>query len=165
MLETIKTIGAYAGLVTAAFVVWDRWARGRPLAWVTATKFGAAPYEYIRVKNPGPGAVFIWRVDVHPPIYGIAKDHSAQAIAGTLVDGDVHVLLEPGQAHDLVIIDRRNQLEVPKDAPPQRVYMFIHWRKTSSSWLWQFPVPVVTSTHDIERMAAAATERATFHNT
>ena len=101
MLETIKTIGAYAGLVTAAFVVWDRWARGRPLAWVTATKFGAAPYEYIRVKNPGAGAVFIWRVDVHPPIYGIAKDHSAQAIAGTLVDGDVHVLLEPGQAHDL----------------------------------------------------------------
>ena len=163
MLEAIKTVGSFAGLVSAAFLVWDRLVRGRPLAWVTATKFGAASYEYVRVVNPGPGGVFIRRVDVHPPIYGLAKDHSARAIAGTLVDGDVDVLLEPGQAHDLVIIDRRNQLEV--DAPLQRVYMFIHGRKTSSSWLWQFPVPVVISTHDIQRIAAAATERATFHNT
>jgi hypothetical protein len=165
MLEAIKTVGSFAGLVSAAFLVWDRLVRGRPLAWVAATKFGAASYEYVRVVNPGPGGVFIRRVDVHPPIYGLAKDHSARAIAGTLVDGDVDVLLEPGQAHNLVIIDRRNQLEVPKDAPPQRIYMFIHWRKTSSSWLWQFPVPVVTSTYDIQRIAAAATERATFHTT
>jgi hypothetical protein len=162
MLEAIKLVGGIAGLVSAAFLIWDRWARGRPLAWVTAKKFGASSYEYIRVVNPGPGGVFIRRVDVSPPIYGLAKDHSAGAIAGTLVDEDVQVFLETGKTHDLVLIDGRNQLEVPKDAPPQRVYMFIRWRKTSSSWLPQVPVIIATSTLDIQRIAAATTEKAVF---
>jgi len=59
MLEAIKLVGAIAGLLTARFVIWDRWARGRPLAWVTGKKLGVNPYEYVRIKNPGPADVFI----------------------------------------------------------------------------------------------------------
>jgi hypothetical protein len=99
---------------------------------------------------------------VSPPIYGLARDHSAGAIAGTLVDDDVNVLLEPSKSHDLVLIDRRNHLELPKDAPSQRVYILIHWRKTSSNWLPQVPIVISTSTDDIQRIAAATTEEATF---
>ena len=66
MLEAIQLVGAIAGLVTTAFVIWDRWARGRPLAWVTAKKLGANPYKYIRIKNPGPADVFILGVRAHP---------------------------------------------------------------------------------------------------
>jgi hypothetical protein len=65
MLEAIKLIGAVAGLLTTAFVIWDRWARGRPLAWVTATKLGVNPYKYIRITNPGPADVFILAVRVY----------------------------------------------------------------------------------------------------
>jgi hypothetical protein len=43
MLEALKLVGAIAGLLTTAFVIWDRWARGRPLAWVTAKKLGLNP--------------------------------------------------------------------------------------------------------------------------
>jgi hypothetical protein len=53
MLETIKTVGSFAGLFTVAFMVWDRLVRGRPLAWVTAKKFGASSYVYIRIRNSG----------------------------------------------------------------------------------------------------------------
>ena len=102
---------------------------------------------------------------MYPRIYGLAKDHSAGAIAGTVVGEDVHVFLEPSQTHNLVLVDQRNQLEAPDDAPSQRLCMFIRWRKTSSSWLPQVPVVVATSTHDIERIAAAAIAKATFHNT
>jgi hypothetical protein len=59
MVEAIKLIGAIVGLVTGIFTAWDRWARGRPLAWVTAKKLGVNPYKYIRIKNPGPADVFI----------------------------------------------------------------------------------------------------------
>jgi hypothetical protein len=38
MLKAITQVGAIAGLLTTAFVIWDRWVRGRPLAWVTAEK-------------------------------------------------------------------------------------------------------------------------------
>jgi hypothetical protein len=79
MLETIKFVGAIVGLVTGIFTAWDRWARGRPLAWVTAKKLGVNPYKYIRIKNPGPSDVFILAVSVYPSrTYHIAKDHSAK---------------------------------------------------------------------------------------
>jgi hypothetical protein len=158
MLETIRLIGAIVGLATGAFTVWDRWARGRPLAWVTIKKI-VNPIEYIRIKNPGPADVFILGVRAHPPIYGIAKDHSAGAIVEATLNIDANVLLWQGETCDLPLIDLRNQAEIPKDAPPQPVRFVIYWRKTSSTWLRQIPVVIMTSTHDIKRMAKAAAEQ------
>src|SRR5262249_59301643 len=72
VLEAITVVGAIVGLATGLFTVWDRWARGRPLAWATAEKFGANPLEYIRIKNPGHGDLFIRGVRAYPPtIYGV----------------------------------------------------------------------------------------------
>jgi hypothetical protein len=165
MLEAITVVGAIVGLATGLFTVWDRWTRGRPLAWVTAEKFGANPLEYIRIKNPGPGDLFILGVRAYPPkIYGVSRDHSGRAIADALsFNIDVNVLLGPGETRDLPIIDGRDP-RISKDAPSRRVCFLIYWRKTSSSWLPQAPVPVITSTQDIQRIAAAASRRAGASN-
>jgi hypothetical protein len=165
MLEAIKLVGAIAGLLTTAFVIWDRWARGRPLAWVTAKKLGANPYEYIRIKNPGPADVFILAVRAYPSkIYAIAKDHSPGSVMRTQVNIDVNVLLPQGEIWDLPIVKLPKPVEEPKDQPnvaeapqDQPVRFVIYWRKTSSSYLRQVPVVIMTSTHDIERIAKAAT--------
>jgi hypothetical protein len=122
---------------------------------VAIKMLGVNPYTYIRIKNPGHTDVFISGVRAPPGFYGIARDHSVRAIAGAQLDVDVRFLLGPGETRDLVIIDLRNQYKVPKDEP-QRVYFFIYWRKPSSTWLPQFPVTIMTSTHDLDRMAAAA---------
>lgn len=112
--------------------------------------------EYIRIKNPGYGDVFIRGVRVYPQnIYAVAKDHSQRAILGTLFNVDVNVLLRPGEDWDLPIIKLPRKLDEPKDTSSRRVCFLVSWRKTSSTWLPQ--VPVITSTHDIERIAAAAT--------
>jgi hypothetical protein len=156
MLETIKTVGAFAGLLTTAFVIWDRWARGRPLAWVTIKKFGVNPYTYIRIKNPGPADVFILAVRAYPSgTYFIARDQSSQAIVDASLKIDTNVLLWQGETRDLPILPFRKPSEMAKDAP-QAVRVVIYWRKTSSSWLPQVPVMIITSTADIERMAKAA---------
>ena len=132
MLEAIKLVGAIFGLLTTAFVIWDRWARGRPLAWVTIKKWRVNPLEYIRIKNPGPSDVFILAVRAQPPIYGITRDRSSQAIADALsFNVDVNVLLLGGEEYDLPIIP--NRVSFPKDAPPRSVRFVIYWRKTSSS--------------------------------
>jgi hypothetical protein len=208
-LETIKILGGLAGLVSAGFLVWDRWARGRPLAWVTARKFGASRYSYIRIQNPGPADLFIRKVRAYPPIYGFAKDHWLDSIAAATVDADVHVLLAAGETHEVVLVPKETSetsdvprnpetsdvpripetsdvprdpetpnvpgdpetpgvprdpetSDVPRDpetpARPRRVSFYIHWRKTSSSWLWQIPVTVRSSTCDIEQIAAATTK-------
>src|SRR5262245_12298875 len=105
MLEAIKLIGAIVGLATGAFTVWDRWARGRPLAWVTAKKLGVNPFKYIRIKNPGPADVFILAVRAYPPeVYAVSKDHSSDAIAGAAsFNVDVNVVLWQGEERDLPI--------------------------------------------------------------
>jgi hypothetical protein len=160
LVEAITLVGSIVGLATGIFTVWDRWARGRPLAWVTAEKrFSGNPEEYICVKNPGHSDVFILGVRVHPKtpqIYGVAKDHSVRAISSSF-HGNVNVLLPPGKEQYLPIIELPKDLDAPIDTAGRRVCFLIYWRKTSSTWLPQFPVIVMTSTDDIKQIAAAAT--------
>jgi hypothetical protein len=154
LVEAIKLVGGIAGLLTTAFVIGDRWARGRPLAWVTATKFGANPLEYIRIQNPGPVGVFIKSVRAYPQgTYGIAKNRSPGAMIKAQINIDVNVLLGPSEICDLPILPLRDPSEAAKDQP---VRFLVYWRKTSSSYLRQVPVLIMTSTGDIQRIAAAA---------
>jgi hypothetical protein len=166
LLETIQTIGSFAGLLTAAFTVWDRWLRGRPLAELSATvRRGGTPAEPdIRIINPGPTALLIRNARVSPAgIYAVAKDREPKSImaaagAVTVEDaGVLNVLLPPGQELRLAIIDLRNE----EDKTVLRwVHFVVYWRKTSSTWLPQAAVVIGTSTRAIEQIAAAAAQRA-----
>jgi hypothetical protein len=160
MLEEIKLFGGIAGLITAAFLVWDRWTRGRPLAWVTATRRFGTLAEYICIINPGRSDLFIREVRVYPRtagvLYGVAKDHSEKAVVSTLYSTEVNALLRAGAEKYLPIIP----LPTNPGAPPKVpwvVCFLIFWRKTSSTWLPQLPAVVVTTTRYIERISAAAT--------
>jgi hypothetical protein len=141
MLETIKTVGSFAGLVSAAFLVWDRWARGRPVAEPAIKLAGVNPFKFVRIKNPGPGSVFVQGVRAYPPgIYGVAKNHSADATLQAMVPeiygvADLQILLRSGEKCDFPIIDPPKNKAV---APSQRVRFVVSWRKTSSA-LWQVP--------------------------
>src|SRR5262249_57374417 len=86
----------------------------------------------------------------------VAKAPWARAITAPLSNVDVTVLLRPGKPHDRGIIKSPKKLAEPQDASSRRVCFLIYWRKTSSTWLPQVPVVIMTSTGDIERIAAAA---------
>jgi hypothetical protein len=127
-------------------------------------EIGRNPYKYIRIKNSGPADVFVLGVRAYgSKVYGIAKDHSPGAIMRAQVNIDVNVLLCQGETCDLPIFDlpkpveepdQRNVAEASQDQP---VRFVIYWRKTSSSYLRQVPVMIMTSTRDIEHIAEAAT--------
>jgi hypothetical protein len=155
---TWTEVGAMVGLATGVFTFWDRWLRGRPLAWLTVTiRTGGTPADpCIHIKNPGPTDLLIERVRTRPPEpYSVAKDHSIKAISSAALEGvDVHLLLRPGQEHELAIVDRR--LGVAQKGVSQRVRFSIYWRKTSSTWLPQFPVVIHTSTKGIQQIIDAA---------
>ena len=85
----------------------------------------------------------------YPPIYRIAKDHTEKSIGEAMDNVDVHVLLRQGEVCDLPIFHYPDR---PKDAPSQSVHFLIYWRKTSSTWLWQFPVSASTSTAAVQRI-------------
>jgi len=102
--------------------------------------------------------LLIQRVRARPTsIYSVAKDHSIKAISAAALEGiDVNLLLPPGQEHDLAIVDRRVGVQSVQNNVSQRVRFSVYWRKTSSTWLPQFPVVIHTSTHDIQRIIDAA---------
>jgi hypothetical protein len=163
MLEAFTLAGAIVAFANAVFTVWDRWVRGRPLAWLTVTvRTGGTPHDpCMRITNPGPADLWIQSVRVHPEIYGVAKAHGIKATMAAVGDVTVegadvlNVILRSGERHDLPIVDRRRNAEDVQGDALQRVHFFIYWRKTSSSWLWQPPVWCMTSTRDIQRIRAA----------
>ena len=152
MIETIlKIVGSIVGPAISPFV------RGAPEAQLSIEKFGVNPYTYIHVKNPGPGNIFIQEVSVDPPIYGVAKDSSAEGIVDASHGVSASVYLRPGEERYLPILDRRNRLGISKDGPSKTVRFAIYWRKASSTWLWRRPVWILTSSRDIKQMEDAAT--------
>jgi hypothetical protein len=99
-------------------------------------------------------------VRVYPSrLYAIARDHSTKAILEVTIDSDyAKVFLREGNEIDLPIIKLSKPVvegKATEASTNQSVRFLIYWRKTSSSWLWQVPVPIMTSTDDIERMAKA----------
>jgi hypothetical protein len=89
-------------------------------------------------------------------LYGVAKDHSEKAVVSTLYSAEVNALLRAGEEKYLLII------KLPKilGAPPKDAWwvcFLIFWRKTSSTWLPQWPAVVITTTRYIERISAAVT--------
>jgi hypothetical protein len=67
----------------------------------------------------------------------------------------VNVVLWQGEMRDLPIIEVSKPDQ--RNVAAQPVRFVIYWRKTSSSYLRQVPVVILTSTRDIERIAESAT--------
>jgi hypothetical protein len=167
IIEFIKTAGGIAGLASAAFLIWDRLVRGRPLAELSAiVRTSGTPADpCIRIVNPGTTGLLIRSVRVLPAgIYAVAKNFGIKPTMAALGDTTVKdanilnvVLLRPGQEHDLAIIDRRKDEDARKNIS-RRVCFCIYWRKNSSTWLPQLPVFIFTSIAGIQRIVAATSQ-------
>ena len=55
LLAAFTTFGALVGLLTGIFTLWDRYARGRPIACLAP----GADDVVLRISNPGDYAIFI----------------------------------------------------------------------------------------------------------
>jgi hypothetical protein len=64
-----------------------------PLAWVTKQTLRGVPFRFIRIKNPGPGDVFVRGVRAYGGGYGVFK---TQSVGDLAFKPDVHVLLRRG---------------------------------------------------------------------
>src|SRR4051812_26567433 len=101
MIETLKLVGCIAGLATAAFTVWDRFVRGRPLVYLVAKTNGDA-YHYLRVKNVSSVGILITGITASGT--GLAKDHSINAIVRGAARHAPAAILDPDGEHDFVLL-------------------------------------------------------------
>jgi hypothetical protein len=150
MIEEIKLIGGIAGLATAAFTIWDRLVRGRPLAYIVVNGEYGTPFHYLRVRNIGDVGIIVTGVRARPA-GSVAKDHSIRAIVSGVVGDAPAAIIDPGADHDFVLL----RGEAEEDGPSMPIWLFVFWRRTSATWLPLPPRIVRTSTGDLRLMGKA----------
>jgi hypothetical protein len=66
MIEEIKTVGSFVGLLTGVFLIYDRYAKGRPIASLTILMDGTRKIPCIRISNITPYDFAITDTRVRP---------------------------------------------------------------------------------------------------
>ena len=80
MFEFIKNVGAFVGLLTGAFVFYDRLGRSRPIASLTVTNQGTRKIACIRISNIGDYDIAIVDAMVKPRVYFLTEDIEVRSL-------------------------------------------------------------------------------------
>jgi hypothetical protein len=143
-LSTFTTFGAFVGLLTGVFTLWDRYARGRPIAYLA---FGADDI-LLRISNPGDYSIFIMSTEVTPRVYFPSRDQSITAIIEDQLSGIAYWPIEPKGVAEFLIRDRFEG-GIKLSLRDQRVCFSVSWRRGRTTWLPQLPVTVRTKTSTV----------------
>lgn len=96
LLEIVKTLGAIAGLASAAFLIWDRATRHYPVALFEARPLidgGSNIAMFVRLKNFSDRPVLLsWPNGQGRGLY-IARNDSAEGIMRYLFEGETAIVL------------------------------------------------------------------------
>ena len=127
MVEDIKLLGSIVGLMTGVFVLFDRWIRGRPLAWIGRSRVRGHLSLYVR--NIAPIDILITRISVSDS-FKIAKDDTIRGIASAMSSEDFTEVIAPEEVREFPL------LRYPEGQDEKRIHVKISWRKSDSTW-WQ----------------------------
>jgi hypothetical protein len=70
------TIGAFVGLLTGIFTFKDRYAKGRPIAYLAP----GTDDVVLRISNPGDYSIFILSVELTPKVYFLSRGQEIRTI-------------------------------------------------------------------------------------
>lgn len=150
MLEFLKTLGSFLGLLTSVVFFYDRIAKGRPIASLTIVE-GTKPKKVcIRINNPSSYDIAILDGTVSPPVYFLVPDLEVRTVLEGASGERPYFMLKPGESKELILAPHfRNN--IPLEVDPQRITVKISWRRGNATWLPQVPVFVRTSTETIRK--------------
>ena len=141
---------AYIGLLTGIFTFWDRYAKGRPIAFLVFE----AKEARLRISNPGDYSIFILSAKTTPKVFFLSRDTSIRSIIEDQLSDITYWPIEPKGSAEFVIADRYAD-SVKLGLKDQRVRFSVSWRRGSMTWLWQLPVTVQTKTSTINKLRDA----------
>jgi hypothetical protein len=152
--ELLKTIGSFVGLLTGAFTLYDRTARGRPIATITYTKVGDGITPSVQITNVSDTTIVVLESSIRPDVYFLATDKNLRL----LIDDQLKTLeifsINSKQSVELTFIPRYKG-DVSMDANDQPVLFSFKWRRVNATWLPQFPVTIRTRTGLIRKLYGA----------
>ncbi|EJB07522.1 hypothetical protein Rleg9DRAFT_6536 [Rhizobium leguminosarum bv. trifolii WSM597] len=121
--------GSVIGVVTGAFVIWERFFRYQPMAFIIAKPLipgGAQKACYLRVINRSERPIFVsWPTGIEDNALRIAADHSSRAIVKSLLHGEKAVVLDGGEDATFPVLKPRNWEALE---PDQTIETIVRWR-------------------------------------
>jgi len=146
-LAAFTAFGACVGLLTGIFTLWDRYARGRPIAFLV---FG--PGARLFLSNPSDYSIFILSTKVTPNVFFLSRGTDLRTIIEDQLSDTINYwLIEPKGSAEFPIVDRYKD-DVPLGLKDQQVRVSVNWRRGSTTWLPQIPLTVRTRTSTINKM-------------
>jgi len=147
LLAAFTAFGALVGLLTGIFTLWDRYARGRPIACVA---FGPDDV-LLRISNPGDYSIFILSAKTIPDVFFLSRDKEIRSIIRDQLSDITYWPIEPKGTAEFVIADRFKDGK-KLGLTDQRVWFRVSWRRGSTTWLPQIPVTVRTKTSTVNKI-------------
>jgi hypothetical protein len=154
LLAAFTFVGALVGYLTGIFTLWDRYAKGRPIACLAS----GPDNVLLRISNPGDYSIFILSAKITPKVFFLSRGPDIRTIIEDQLSGITYWPIEPKGIAEFVIADlfeggRKLSLT------DQRVSFSVGWRRGSTTWLPQMPVAVRTDTSTVNKIRDAIIER------
>ena len=150
MLEIVKTVGSIVGLLTGAFILYDRYAKGRPMASLTIEMDGTRKKPCIRVSNATQYDFAVIDTGVSPGTYFLTENLEVGRLLRGAAGRRPYFMLKPGESKLLMIAPNFKD-GMPLEVQKHRVKFSIYWRRGNATWLPQIPVSVWTDTGTIRK--------------
>jgi hypothetical protein len=153
LLEAVKTIGSLSGICAAAFLLWDRYTKHFPVALIVPRPImpgsrNISHFLYVKNASDRPVLIF-WELDDSTRLR-VAKDHSIEGIAMTLVGGESVISLVQGADVFLPILRPSNYADID---PDNILEIHLRWRFAQPRiWKVDRTIPVSIRKRDFDSM-------------
>lgn len=153
LLQAFQLVGALLGTASAAFIVYDRAVRGRPIFALHAQPGLASSenYLHVRIVNVLDEDLVVENFSVVPPIVGLAEDHDILAITAAQIQEVRTLVLPPRREATYVLVI----LGAATDRDSERIVISAEWRRTQRPWPWKRTVHIRTTVSELRRLKAA----------
>jgi hypothetical protein len=153
LIDIVFRVGSLGGLVSAAFLIYDRTIRWRPVCYLCPV-----PEDFrvhLRIRNVASETVFIDAISITPQRLEIVLKSEVEAAAALIRPRDVvqdrSMVIGPSEEKSIPLTF---QLQGLFDSAP--IKLKVYWRTTRWSWPLRRCVRIKTSPKDIQRLFDAA---------
>ena len=155
-VQILQAIGSALGALSAAFLVYDRAVRGRPIFGLHAEPGLAASsenYLYVRIVNVLDEDLVFENFSIAPPIVGLAEGHDVREITAAQIQKVRTLVLPPRREATYVLVI----LGAATGRDSERIVISAEWRATRRPWPGKRTVRIRTTVAELKNLKAART--------
>ena len=156
LVEGIKLFGGIAGLATAAFTIWDRAIRSRPVVNLSTPipkGFGVSARTMIKVRNPGATDIIIEDIESSEPHIHISSDDTITSLLQASMGIRNIAVVPAGEERSFILLDAQEQ-DTHGDFT-----LTIRWRPVTSYYFSRPPVVVRLKAGTLQFLEKEAEQR------